>query len=135
MIKAVQLRNGAVFCNERTIKAADIAAFAELTGDLGAHHVSGINGRQVAQGLLSVATAPLFRGDYGLRLRSMRLVFVAPVFAGDTVTSSVQVVESRSGAEGATEVGLRLVISNQHGAEVVTGEATGVLPLSCGADQ
>ena len=116
------------------ITEADIAACAELIGNLGAHHVSGLSGRQVAQGL-SVAMGPLFCGDHGLQLRTMRLTFVAPVFAGDTVTSTIQVAKMHSGTEGDTEVKLRLVITNQDGVHVGTGEATGVVHCSCGTDQ
>jgi acyl dehydratase len=116
------------------ITEADIAACAELIGNLGAHHVSGLSGRQVAQGF-SVAMEPLFCVDHGLQLRTMRLTFVAPVFAGDTLTSTVQVAKMHSATEGDTEVKLRLVITNQDNVHVGTGEATGVVHCPCGTDQ
>jgi acyl dehydratase len=55
----------------------------------------------------------------------MRLSFLAPVFAGNTVASRVQIVGMHLDADGATEITFQLTITNQHGAEVLTGEGTG----------
>lgn len=119
---------GAELTSSRTVAAADVAAIARITGDEGMHHVSGLAGRQVAQGLLTVAVAPLLGTDGGFRLGAAAMTFLAPVFVGDTVTCAVTVQQVEERADGTREVALTLRITNQDGAEVVVGEGHGALP-------
>jgi hypothetical protein len=113
---------GTELTSRRAVTAEDVAAVARITGDEGMHHVSGLAGRQVAQGLLTVAFAPLLRTEAGFRLDSAQITFLAPVFVGDTVACTVTV-----GRVDGPTVGFTLRISNQDDVEVATGEGTGTL--------
>jgi cytochrome P450 len=113
---------GTELTSRRTVSAEDVAAVARITGDEGMHHVSGLAGRQVAQGLLTVAFAPLLKTEGGFRLDTAEVTFLAPVFVGDTVSCAVTV----SALDGGT-VGFTVRISNQDGTEVAVGEGTGTM--------
>lgn len=118
---------GAEFTAARTITESDIARCARLTGDFGAHHISGLAGRPIAQGLLTAAVAPLLRGDPGFQLRTMSMKFLAPVFAGDTVTATVRVTGVEAQAGGGLALSLELSIGNQDGVPVLTATGTGLI--------
>jgi len=75
--------------SSRLITESDIQKCAELTGDRGAHHIAGLEGTPIAQGCSPPSTAPLIKNDHGFRFTSMSLTFLAPVYAGDTVTADV----------------------------------------------
>ncbi|MFL6129617.1 MAG: cytochrome P450 [Mycobacteriales bacterium] len=122
MTAATGISAGTELTSRRTVTAEDVAAVARITGDEGMHHVSGLAGRQVAQGLLTVAFAPLLRTEGGFRLESARVTFLAPVFVGDTVACTVT-VDRRDG----DTVGFALRIRNQDDTEVAVGEGTGRL--------
>jgi acyl dehydratase len=107
----------------RTISAGDIAACARLTGDFGSHHVSGMTGRQMAQGLLTLATAPLFDRD-DVQVTEMSVRFHTPVFAGDTITAVVDITDRAENAGGQLRLTCSLSVTNGDGAQVMTG--TGV---------
>jgi 3-hydroxybutyryl-CoA dehydratase len=98
-----------------------------LTGDFGAHHITGMAGRPIAQGLLTAAVAPLLRGDDGFHLSSMEMTFLAPVYAGDTVTATVRITDTALDPTGELQVGLELAIGNQDDTPVITGVGTGRL--------
>lgn len=127
MIGHQDLAAGAELTASRTITESDIARCAELTGDFGAHHVAGLEGRPIAQGLLTAAVTPLLRGDLGFHLRSMSMTFLAPVFAGDTVTASVRVLDSTARPDGGVEVGIQMAITKQDGTQVITATGAGHL--------
>lgn len=113
---------GAELTSRRTVSPEDVAAVARITGDEGMHHVSGLAGRQVAQGLLTVAFAPLLKTEAGFRLDTAEVTFLAPVFVGDTVACSVTV-----GSRDGDTVAFTLRIANQDGAEVAVGQGTGTI--------
>jgi acyl dehydratase len=128
MTVAVDVSPGTRLTSRKTIRPDDVAAVARITGDLGTHHVSGLAGRQVAQGLLTVALAPLLGGTGGFRLVTAKMTFVAPVFVGDTVSCAVSVTTVDARPDGSRQVGLTLLITNQDGADVVVGAGDGYLP-------
>lgn len=127
MVEFDDFHAGAELSAARTITESDIARCARLTGDYGAHHVSGLAGRPIAQGLLTAAVTPLLRGDAGFQLRTMSMKFLAPVFAGDTVTATLRITGTRPAEAGELELGLELSIGNQDGVPVITGTGTGVV--------
>ena len=90
---------GTTLSATRTITSEDIAACARLTGDIGSHHVSGLAGKQMSQGLLTLALAPLFMRD-GVHMSELSIKFLAPVFAGDTVTATVEIVDMAEDSDG-----------------------------------
>lgn len=96
--------------SSRTITEADIVSFAALTGDMNRAHVDdefargGPFGRRIAHGLLVVSymaglntrtivnqlLEPAMLALLGTECR-----FLKPVFAGDTVTVDIEVMEAR----------------------------------------
>ncbi|MGQ0842014.1 MaoC family dehydratase [Actinokineospora sp.] len=118
---------GTIFGATRTITAEAIAACGRLTGDLGSHHVSGLAGKQMAQGLLTLAVAPLFdRPEVATTEMSVR--FLAPVFAGEEITAVVEVTDSAEIPDGRVRLSCAISISNAEGVPVLQG--TGVAELA-----
>ncbi|KAA2252826.1 dehydratase [Solihabitans fulvus] len=107
----------------RTVTDADIDACAELTGDFGAHHTTGVAEGRMAQGLLTLAATPLL-ADPGVHLAELSMVFLAPVFAGDTVTSVVEIVGTTKKDDGLVSLAFTLSIASDRGVEVLRGEGT-----------
>ncbi|MFH8370375.1 hypothetical protein [Streptomyces sp. NPDC018031] len=98
-----QAVRGTVLRHRRTVTDADILRCADLTGDRGEHHTTGLAGRRMAQGLLTALAVPLLRGDGGFRFRSMSMVFLNPVFAGDVLDAEARIEEEperRAAADG-----------------------------------
>jgi 3-hydroxybutyryl-CoA dehydratase len=119
----------------RTVRDADILAYAELTGDFNPAHVdeawaaaSRFGGR-VAHGMLtagyvSAVLAMRLPGPGAIYL-GQTLRFTRPVRPGDTVTARVEVVEVIPETRRAR---LATVCRNQHGETVLEGEATVLVP-------
>jgi 3-hydroxybutyryl-CoA dehydratase len=115
----------------KTIEQADIDAFAAVTGDHNPVHVDEAFaattrfGRRIAHGMLtasliSAVLANKLPGEGSVYL-GQTLQFVAPVFAGDSITARVTVKEIR---EDKPIVKLETVCMNQRGELVIRGEAT-----------
>lgn len=113
----------------RTITAADVEAFAAVTGDRNPLHfddrfAAGTRfGRLVAQGGL---TTGLFNALVAMQLPGPGSVFLhqewdypAPVYIGDTVTAEAEVLEARADKPITR---LRCVARTQDGVEVLRGE-------------
>lgn len=111
----------------RTITADDIARCARLTGDYGSHHISGMAGRQMAQGLLTLAAAPLL-GDPGVHIAEMSVRFLLPVFAGDTVTATVEITDRTELASGQVACTCSVTVTNADSAQVMVGTAVAHVP-------
>src|SRR5437763_5449297 len=116
---------------ERTITDDDIVRFAEVSGDRNPVHLDeeyaarSPFGQRVAHGFL---TGSMISAVIGMDLPGpgsiylgQTLKFLAPVYIGDTVTVSVEVIGVR---EEKRLVTLRTDCTNQKGALVLTGEAT-----------
>lgn len=106
----------------RTITSEDIDTFGRLTGDFGSHHVNGMAGRQIAQGVLTLALAPLFLHD-GVHMSELSIKFLAPVFAGDTITATVQVVDRANSSDGLADLSCVVKVANSEGVAVIEGTA------------
>jgi 3-hydroxybutyryl-CoA dehydratase len=114
----------------KTISAADIEAFAGLTGDRNPLHVdeefarSTFFGSSIAHGMLSGSLLSTVIGcllpGTGAIYRSQNLRFLRPVHAGDTLRATVAVREISS-EHG--QLGLDTWIENQDGVRVIEGEA------------
>ena len=114
----------------RTFSEADIRDFARLSGDAGAHHLQpDEQGRLMAHGLLTATLPTKIGGDLNFIARELTFQFLRPVFAGDTITCNVTLVELQPD-EQFTRLVSRWVCRNQHGKEVMTGEARGVIRMS-----
>ncbi len=118
----------------RTVAAADVAAFADLTGDRNPLHDAAAGGAAfggvpVAHGMLVtslavglVAEAGVTRGCL-LALLEVSFAFKAPVRFGDTISALVTVAERRATkTEGKGLVTLAVAVTNQRGEVVQEGK-------------
>lgn len=119
-------RLGATFSLSRVLSAAEIDAFAELSGDVSPLHMDANFARahgfrdRVVHGvmlgsLLSQLVGVHFPGRSCL-LQRMDLAFVSPAYAGDTVHASIEV---RFVSESTRTVELRGTIRNAEGKKLV----------------
>lgn len=115
----------------RTITEADITLFADISGDRNPVHLDAEYaarspfGQRIAHGFLTGALVSAVLGmdlpGPGSIYVGQTLKFLAPVYIGDIVTASVEVLTVR---EEKRLVILRTDCINQKGALVLTGEAT-----------
>ena len=114
----------------KTITAADLRTFGDLTGDHNPLHFDKEHARRtrfgqpISQGMLtgslfSPIIAHQLPGEGAIYL-SQSLRFVAPVFAGDTITAELTVTHVREDKQIITLEG---VARNQRGEVVITGES------------
>ena len=115
---------------QRTFTEEDIRLFASLSGDEGAHHlVPDERGRLMTHGLLTATLPTKIAGDMNFIARELNFHFHRPVFAGDTIACDVTLVAVEP-AEEFTNVVSEFACRNQHGKEVMTGRARGVIRKS-----
>ena len=114
----------------KRITDADVMMFAEVTGDFNPVHTdeeaaakTRFGGRiahgMLSAGLISAAIASKLPGPGSIYL-GQTLKFTAPVRLGDTVTTTLEVIELLS----KNRVRLSTTCRNQKGETVVEGEAT-----------
>ena len=114
----------------RTVSAADVEAFARLTGDNNPVHLDDTYaattrfGRRIAHGMLAVSYISAVLGTTfpspGTIYLSQNVSFLAPVYLGDTITATVTVSKFRA------EKGVLTLLTecrNQDGVKVVDGMA------------
>ncbi len=119
----------------RTIRETDVLIYAEISGDDNPLHVNPEYakatrfGRQIAHGML---VAGLISAVLGCRLPgpgsiylSQTLRFKAPVYFGDEITATAEVVAVRDDKPIVT---LRTTCTNQRGETVIEGEAVLLVP-------
>ena len=112
---------------ERTFTEDDIRLFNQVSGDEGRHHVTpDEQGRLMVHGLLTATVPTKIGGDMNFIAREMKFQFHRPVFTGDTITCVVTVVEFEP-TEQYTSVRTDFVCRNQHGKDVMTGYAQGIV--------
>ncbi len=118
----------------RTVTEADVAKFAEVSGDFNPLYVNDEFaratrfGKTVVHGCFSSA---LFSTVVGMKLPGPGALYVSqtsnfrkPVFPGDTLTATAEVVEKFAKKEGSLKfLKLRTIATNQEGAVVTDGEA------------
>jgi acyl dehydratase len=120
---------GATATWTRTFTAADVESFAEITGDRNPLHFDADFAGRTRVGQLVVQgglTTGLFNALVAMRLPGPGSVFVhqewdypAPVYIGDTVTATAEVVEARADKPITR---LRCVARREDGTEVLRGE-------------
>ncbi|AMM21603.1 dehydratase [Frondihabitans sp. PAMC 28766] len=116
----------------RTITEADIVLHAGQTGDLYPHHMDAEwaatqpFGRRIAHGTLVLSVAVgMTAGDINPRAMSYgydRVRFVAPVFIGDTITSTAAITAVRPHPKQPERYGFvdeLVTTTNQHGETVM----------------
>jgi 3-hydroxybutyryl-CoA dehydratase len=115
---------------ERTFTEADIRLFNQVSGDEGVHHVTpDEQGRLMVHGLLTATIPTKIGGDMNFIAREMKFQFLRPVFTGDTISCEAAIVEFEP-AEQYIRVRTDFVCRNQHGKEVMSGYAQGVVKQS-----
>jgi len=127
-IDKIKLGDSAFF--EKTISETDVYLFAGISGDLNPAHINQVvsektmfKGR-IAHGML---VSSLISACLGMQLpgpgsiyMSQQLRFLSPVYIGDTVKATVEVIEINMEKN---RVKLRTFCENQDGKIVVDGEA------------
>ena len=114
----------------KTITQSDIEQFAELVGDRNPVHVNPDFakktrfGRPIAHGMWGLSLVSAVLGTKlpgpGTIYLSQTVQFKAPVFAGDTLTAKVKVLEVR---QDKPIVKLETTCENQKGELILTGES------------
>jgi 3-hydroxybutyryl-CoA dehydratase len=114
----------------RTVTAADIEAFAAVSGDTNPVHLDDAYaartrfGRRIAHGALVASYVSNVIGNQlpgeGTIYLSSSLRFLKPTFVGDTVTATATVKAAR---EEKSIYTLEVAVTNQRGEAVCAGEA------------
>lgn len=124
-----KMKIGDVVSWERKFTEKDIRLFNQVSGDQGVHHVTpDEQGRLMVHGLLTATMPTKIGGDMNFIAREMKFQFHRPVFAGDTIRCEVTIVQFEP-AEQYTNVRSEFVCRNQHGKEVMTGHAQGIVRM------
>lgn len=126
---------GATASRTRTFTSDDVQAFAEVSGDHNPIHLDSeyaattVFERPIAHGML---TASMISGILGTELPglgtiylSQTMKFKAPVYIGDEITATVEVVTYRDDKRIGT---LSTTCTNQDGKIVLEGEAVVIAP-------
>ncbi len=126
----MQLKLGDKFTTNRIVTDELIRAFAEVSGDYNPIHLDDDFakttrfGKRIAHGMLSGAFISAVLGNefQGMKIvyLSQTMRFTAPVFIGDTVTTTATVTNIR---EEKGIVTCETVCTNQNGEMLVTGES------------
>jgi 3-hydroxybutyryl-CoA dehydratase len=124
------MKVGDVLSWERSFSEEDVRLFARFSGDEGSHHLEpDEQGRLMVHGLLTASLPTKIGGDLNLIARELKFQFLRPVFAGDTIRCEVTLVQFVPGTD-LNQVVSRFVCRNQHGKDVMTGEASGVIRVT-----
>lgn len=116
---------------QKTFSAADVTAFAGISLDVNPIHMSEgyakdtIFGKRIVHGILTSGLISAVLGNYlpgpGTVYLGQELKFVAPVYLGDDITATAEIVELR---EDKKIVKLSTICVNQDGKTVISGLAT-----------
>jgi 3-hydroxybutyryl-CoA dehydratase len=123
------MKVGDVVTWERTFTVEDVRRFAEFSGDEGEHHLQpDERGRLMVHGLLTAMLPTKIGGQINFIARQLTFRFQRPVYSGDTVRCEVT-IEGLTEGEQYTELKSSWVCRNQHGKEVMNGEAEGIIRI------
>ncbi len=131
----MSLKIGDSASRTKTITDADVQDFARATGDTNPVHLDDTYaagtrfGRRIAHGMLTGSLISAVLGNdlpgHGAIYLGQEFKFRAPVYLGDTVTATVEVVAYREDKRIAT---LKTSCTNQDGVVVIEGEAVVIAP-------
>lgn len=118
-----------------TISDEDVRGFAKITGDTNSIHLDDAYaattpfGRRIVHGMLTASLISAVIGNdlpgIGTIYLGQDLKFRAPVFIGDTVTATVEIVRYREDKRITT---LRTTCTRADGTLVIEGEAVVIAP-------
>lgn len=119
----------------KTITDADVRNFASASGDTNPVHLDEAYaadtrfGRRIAHGMLTASIISAILGNdlpgHGTIYLGQDLKFKAPVFVGDTVTATVELIKFREDKRIAT---FQTTVTNAEGVLVLEGEAVVIAP-------
>jgi 3-hydroxybutyryl-CoA dehydratase len=112
---------------ERTFTIEDVQLFSRISGDQGIHHMRpDKEGRILVHGLLTATLPTKLGGDLNFIARQMVFEFLRPVFTGDAIRceNTITLLEHQ---DGSTLVEASFTCRNQHGKEVLTSHARGLI--------
>lgn len=125
-----ELRRGDQAELSKTISESDIYLYAGITGDFNPAHVNQVYAgktffkSRVAHGLLSAGFISAVIGTIlpgpGTIYLKQELKFIAPVYIGDTITASVEVIEVNVAKN---RVLMKTICKNQKDELVIEGQA------------
>jgi 3-hydroxybutyryl-CoA dehydratase len=114
---------------ERAFSEEDVRRFAQLSGDLGTHHITADEqGRLMVHGLLTATLPTKLGGDLNYIAQEMTFEFLRPVFVGETIRCE-SVITSLEQLEGRIEMSATYVCRNQKGKEVLRGSTSGIIRI------
>lgn len=129
MPEAREFTKGMTFSVTRDVTDDDIRKFAELSGDIGRHHMEpDASGRLMAHGLLTATLPTVLGGRINFMAREMRFEFIRGVFSGDTLTC-VGTIDSARRKPMSWRVAFSFEIRNQAGALILRGASAGIILL------
>ncbi|ODR79847.1 dehydratase [Haladaptatus sp. W1] len=108
----------------RTFTAADVASFADLSGDRGSHHVE--EEEPMVHGLLTATLPTKIGGDMDFVARTMSFEFRRPVYVGEEITCETT-VESVTTRPERHEMVVSFSCTNESDAVVLAGDIDGVI--------
>ncbi len=126
------LEVGDIATAARTFEEEDIVAFSRITGDMNPYHfdnefaANSRFGRPIAHGLLVASMLTEVGGQWAWLATEMNFCFVAPVYAGDTITLEMRVVAKDEKNFTRAEASW----TNEDGKVVLTGTLGGYPPTS-----
>ena len=121
------LEVGNFYRYERVFSNADVAAFTELSGDAGRHHVvPDDRGRLVIHGLLLVSVPTAVGREIHYLAREMQWLFIRPMYTGELVVGEVTLLEVQERDER-FDIAMRVIVRNAEGKIAVRGESRGVV--------
>jgi len=119
----------------KTVSDEDVHSLAEVTGDFNPLHLDEEYarttrfGRRIVHGVFSGGLISAVLGNVlpgaGSIYLSQQIEFLAPVYIGDTITATVEVVSWRPDKRIIT---LKTDVHNQDNRQVVTGQAVLMVP-------
>lgn len=125
------LKIGQTASIQKTYSAADVTAFAGISLDINPIHMSDgyakdtLFGKRIVHGILTSGLISAVLGNQlpgpGTIYLGQELKFMAPVYLGDDITATVEVVELRADKK---IVKLNTTCVNQDGKTVISGMAT-----------
>ncbi|MGQ9888511.1 MAG: MaoC family dehydratase [Aggregatilineales bacterium] len=131
----MDLEIGARASRTKTITDEDIRAFAQASGDTNPVHLDDAYaagtrfGRRIAHGMLTASVISAILGNdlpgHGTIYLGQELKFKAPVYLGDTITATVELIKYRPDKRIAT---FSTTCANQDGVVVLEGQAVVIAP-------
>lgn len=125
----------------KTVTETDVVNFAGLSGDFNPVHINELAarksmfGRRIAHGMLGASFISTVLGTQypgeGTIYLGQNLSFKKPVYLGDTLTATVEVIEV---VEGKNKLRLKTTVTNQDDVVVIEGEAL-VIPPSQSSEE